>query len=497
MAKKDKSTKDQPKAASRPPVVAVLGHVDHGKTTLLDTIRKASVAQREHGGITQHIGAYQVELQIDKKPRRITFIDTPGHEAFIKMRSRGATVADIAILVVAADDSVKPQTQESIRQILAAKVPFIVAINKVDLQSANIDKVKQDLAKNGVQVEGFGGQIPFQAISAKKNTGIDKLIETILLMSDMQGIPDEASANLEAVVIETKVDKGKGMVASAIVKKGTLTPNRSLYEGSKQVAKVRAMFDEVGQRISQAGPSKPVEILGFTKLPDVGTVLTDVPFARETEAKPAVKLPDIAAMPDFLSPIKASDSQFLNVVLKADTSGSIEAILGALDEKIHPVMTGLGPISEADILYAKSANAFVIGFNIKHSSEIDKFAVAEKVVVRSYTIIYELLEELEEVASGIVPTLIEERELGKGSIIAEFPFNGLRVAGTKIVTGRLAKGDSVRILHGDTEVAVAKIKSMRQRKDEVNKAETGAECGIIFDKEVDFSLGDDIIAFTK
>ncbi len=512
-------------APSRPPIVAVLGHVDHGKTTLLDTIRKSNVAAREHGGITQHIGAYQVtvsepssrstkgsrgispdhkeilrQAQDDRmQGHTITFIDTPGHEAFAKMRSRGAQVADIALLVVAADDSVMPQTKESIEQIQASGASMIVVMNKIDLPTAIPDKVKSDLAKNGVQVEGFGGDIPVALVSAKTGKGVPELLDLISLVAQMKGLDNEPAAPLEAVVIETRLDKGKGMVATVVVKKGTLKFGTLLFEGAKQVARVRAMFDEYGKGVAEAGPARPVEILGFTILPTVGSVLrTDEYLEPVTlEQKTAEQVVPLSAdnLPDWLKPVSEQEGQKLNIILKADTAGSMEAILAALNKKIKVVYAGVGDIGDADVLMAKSSSAFIVGFNVKCPGSVEKLAQAEKVVFRTYTIIYELLDELTEVVSGMKEVLAAERELGIGTIIAEFPFEKTRIAGTRVTMGRLARGDTVKIMRGDTNVEVdrAKIKSIRKGKEDVTKVEEGVECGILFDKKVDFALQDAII----
>ncbi len=472
---------------SRPPIVAVLGHVDHGKTTLLDTIRKSSVAAHEHGGITQHIGAYQAH--------NITFIDTPGHEAFAKMRSRGAAVADIALLVVAADDSVMPQTKESIEQIKASGASMIVVMNKIDLPTAIPDKVKSDLAKNGVQVEGFGGDIPVALVSAKTGKGVPELLDLISLVAQMKGLDNAPEAPLEAVVIETRVDKGKGLVATVVVKKGILTFGTLLFEGSKQVARVRAMFDENGKGVREAGPSRPVEILGFTSLPSVGAILRTDEYVEP--AKEKIVSPYTAEnLPDWLKPVAEQEGAKLNIILKADTAGSMEAILAALDKKIKVVHAGVGDISDADVLMAKPSKAFIVGFNVKCPASVEKLAQTEKVVFRTYTIIYELLDELSEVVSGMKEVLTRERELGMGTIIAEFPFEKSRIAGTRVTQGRLARGDTVKIMRGEEEVGRAKIKSIRKGKEDVTKVETGTECGLLFDKKVDFALQDAIIAVT-
>ena len=504
--------------ASRPPVIAVLGHVDHGKTTLLDTIRKANVVSREHGGITQHIGAYQITVKIplsrvtkgsreipngslDKtrddfsQERKITFIDTPGHEAFAKIRSRGASVADIAILVVAADDSVKPQTIESIKQIKDAGTPMVVVINKIDVQGAMVDKVKSDLGKVGVQLEGFGGDVPFQAVSATKGTGIPELLELLLLVSDMKGLTGDPKAPLSAVVIETRLDKSVGLVATVVVKEGTLTRNMTLYEFDEVVAKVRALLDETGKQMMEVGPGTPCEIMGFTKLPIVGSIITNIKGLIPRKVVDRVEQPSNAV--DFLATMLESDKKKLKLSIKADVSGSLEAILEALpSEKVEIVRTGLGDITEADILEAKATGSIMIGFNVKANAAIEKLARIEKVIYRTYSIIYELLDEMNDVVEGMAEVLSLERELGKGTIIAEFPFDKDRIAGTKISAGRLARGDSVRIMRKDEEIARVRIKSLHRGKDDITKVEAGGECGVLFDKKVDFMLQDDIIPYT-
>lgn len=496
MVKQKTNLSTPPPGETRPPIVAVLGHVDHGKTSLLDSIRKSQVAAREHGGITQHIGAYQIALPPSKgqKESAITFIDTPGHEAFAAMRSRGATAADIAILVVAADDSVKPQTIESIAQIKAAGIPMIVAMNKMDLEAANPDKVKKDLAKNGIQVEGFGGDIPLVPVSAKTGKGIKELLEMIVLVAEMKGLPGNSNAELAGHVIETRVDKGKGMVATLIIKQGTLSYGMPLYEGDTNIVKVRAMFDEYGKPVKFALPSRPVEVLGFTKLPEVGTVLSGAPHTR-----PVASVPDSSGepeLPDFLKPM-GEEVRKLNVVIKADTAGSLEAILAAFSDRIDVIGKGIGDITEADILLAKSAQAFVVGFNVGYKPQVEKLAQTEKVVFRTYRIIYELLDELSEVVSGMKEVLAVERELGRATILAEFPFDNQRVAGVKVDSGRLVRSDQVKLVRDEKEIGRAKIKTIRQGKAEVSKVEAGTECGILFDRKVDFQLNDAIIPVTS
>lgn len=479
----------------RPPIVAVLGHVDHGKTSLLDVIRQTNVVSREHGGITQHIGAYQIA--IDGKP--ITFIDTPGHEAFAKMRSRGASVADIVLLVVAADDSVKPQTKESIDQIKSAGVYMIVVVNKIDLPTANLDKVKQDLARSGVQVEGYGGDVPIVAVSAKAKTGIKELLDLILLVSQMKELKSDPNAPFEGTVIETRVDKGKGLVATIIVKSGSLQFGASLYEGNKLIGKIRAMFDEYGKPVKDATASRPVEILGFTLLPQVGAVLyseakIDVQFVKQPV--PPTAGFENGELPDWLKPVVEQEKEKLNIVLKADTAGSLEAIMVAFSDRIKIIEHSVGDISEADILLARGSSAFVIGFNVKCPPSVAKLAQMEKVVFRTYTIIYELLDEMADVVAGMKEVLTQERELGTGIIIAEFPFEKTRIAGVRITSGRLARGDSIKIMREEVEFGRAKIKSIRKGREETTKMEKGTECGVLLDREVAFAINDAIIAVT-
>ncbi len=334
-----KDKKIVPVVATRPPVVAVLGHVDHGKTTLLDTIRKANVASHEHGGITQHIGAYQIEYKTKtKESRKITFIDTPGHEAFSKIRSRGATAADIAILVVGANDSVKPQTIESIAQIKAAGIPMIVAINKIDLPGVIVDKVKSDLAKHEVQVEGFGGDVPCVLVSAKVGTGVEDLLELILLVADMKELAGSSDGVAQGVVIEAKVDKFRGQVATLLVKSGTLKPTDPLFEGEKPLGKVRALLDEKGAKVTEAGPGKPVEVLGFSTLPSIGEIISSAPIhVEKTVTKEEVKSDNVA---DFLAAMTLADKKRLKLYMKADTSGSLEAVLEALPKGDVDVVQG-------------------------------------------------------------------------------------------------------------------------------------------------------------
>lgn len=447
----------------RSPVVVVMGHVDHGKTSLLDVIRKTDVAAKEYGGITQSIGAYQAS--------GITFIDTPGHEAFGKMRSRGANVADIAILVVAANDSVMPQTVESIKIIQEAKIPFIVAINKTDLPEANTEKVLQDLLRHNVQVEKFGGAVPFIEISAKQNKGIKELLDLINLMWEMNEKKEETK-DLKAIIIESKMDKNKGPVATAIVKSGELTVGQKIFIGDKE-HKIRMLFDYNEKQIPAAGLGMPVLILGLIEVPEVGAEITSAP----TQLRQG-----------YVGQRKSGDN-LLNLILRADTAGSVEAIVPKLPENINILDSGTGEITEKDIFHAKTTGSIVIGFNIKVRPPVLDLAKTEKVILRTYKIIYELLDELKDAADGALEKLITEEVLGIGKIVAEFPFEKLRVCGVKVMDGRLARGDRVRI--GEIH---SKIKDIRIGKEQANKVEAGKECGVFLDPQIDFKLGDDIIA---
>lgn len=493
----------------RPPVVVILGHVDHGKTTLLDAIRQTDVAAKEYGGITQSIGAYQVSLSpedenssraneesrgIPRKtrdeyaPRVLTFIDTPGHEAFTNMRSRGASVADIAVLVVAANDSVMPQTIESIKIIKAANIPYIVAINKIDLPEANVDKVIQDLLRHEVMLENYGGDIPFVKISAKKNQGIKELLELIILLAQIKEISGDPQALLEATVIESRLDKNRGPLASAIVRNGRLAVGEEIFVDNTS-AKIRALIDYQGQQIREANPGMPVEILGLPTVPPVGSAIT-------TQESATKALPEASVT----APRQDQNLKDFPLILKADTLGSLEAILAQIPANVTLVQSSVGEITEADILLAKSTSAVILGFNVKTPPSAAKLAENEKVLVKTYKIIYELLDELKDAAAGLLEPTEKEEVLGAGKIIAEFPFDKMRIAGTKVLDGRLARGDTIRVIRKQSAeseeiIGTSKIKSLRIAKEEVNKVEKPKECGLLLDPQVDFNIGDDIISY--
>ncbi len=477
--------------STRAPVVVVMGHVDHGKTTLLDFIRQAKVAEKEHGGITQHIGAYQIE----KNGQKITFIDTPGHEAFSAMRARGANVGDIAVLVIAADDGVKPQTKESINHIKASEIPMIVAINKTDLPGANLDRVKKGLAENNVLVEGYGGDVVAVPISAKTGAGVDELLEMINLVADLSELKDESKEPFEGVVIESSLDKFRGPVATILIKKGGLKIGDMIKSNSSR-GKVKALISDSGSQIKEAGVSTPVEVLGFEKVPGIGEIVED---SQKISAQPDSTQEKIVRKNPFEN--LGSQASEINLILKADVAGSLEAITAAVEglgdekHKVNIVSKETGEVTESDILLATSTKAIIICFNAKITKAAEKLAEEEKVMIRSFNIIYELLDELKEGLEMLAESK-REKVLGKGQIIATFDTSYGRVAGTKVTEGRLAKGDRIRIVRGDEEVGTTRIKTIRQRQDEVNLAKEGSEFGILLDGQLDFNEKDQLVAFS-
>lgn len=475
---------------TRPPIVTILGHVDHGKTTLLDFIRKSSIAAKEHGGITQHIGAYQITTN----SKLITFIDTPGHAAFEKMRGRGAKVADIAVLVVAADDGIMPQTIEAIKHITDAKVPLIVAVNKVDLPGINLkvqlEKIKKQLSDREVKLEEYGGDVPLIPLSAKTGEGVDKLLETILLIAELneiKGDPDQAPAG---VVIEANLDKFKGSVATILIRNGTLKKGMEIVLGGVK-SKIRGMFDFSGKSIDLAGPSTPVEVLGLEAVPQVGAVLGHLAEVKQAE--------EVQSLVDKL---KQGESKILKVIIKADKQGSLEAIQASMEKfngetkVVDFIATATGDIGEENIKMAAAVGAIVIGFHVKVSPGAFKLAENEHVLIRTYNIIYELLEDVEEVVNTLLEVGQLEEVLGKANIIAEFPYGkSERVAGCRMVEGVIAKGQRIRVVREGNLVGETKLKSLRKVKEEVNKVEKGNDCGMLFDPSVDFQTGDTVESF--
>lgn len=480
--KQDKAKEKIPakivKALSRPPVVVVLGHVDHGKTTLLDYIRKTNLATKEIGQITQHIGAYQAMVGEE----RITFIDTPGHEAFEKMRSRGAKVADVAVLVVAADDGVMPQTKEAIQHIKSAKIPFVVALNKSDLPGVDLEKVKKRLLKENVLLEGYGGEVVALPISAKTGEGIKDLLEMIILIAEMTDLEGDPQGPLQAVVVESRLDAHRGPVASVLIKNGTLRVGDDVFTGEIK-GHIRAMTNDQGVKLLKLGPGESAEIAGLETVPAVGEILS---LGRPSKSMQKVTAPTI-----FL---KKEEETKLNIILKTDVLGTLEAIINGLKSlPIKIIDSGTGDVSEGDIMLAKTTRALIVGFNVKASASAVKLAKTEKIIIKTYQIIYKLIEEIKEVIENLLRP-VEEEIFGKAEIIAEFAVKQGKIAGVKVIQGRLAVGDQVTVLRNNNEISKTRIKSLKQQQAAVSKIELGKEGGALFEPALDFKIGDIVIS---
>jgi len=467
--------KEKKSTLPRPPVVTIMGHIDHGKTTLLDRIRRTNVVAQEFGGITQHIGAYQVEVPLGKEKRKITFIDTPGHEAFVKMRARGAQVTDIVVLVVAADDGVMPQTKEAIEHAKAANVPLIVAINKIDLETANPAQVKEQLVKVGVVPEEFGGDVPVVEISAKEGKGIEDLLEMILLLAELKNLQADFQKPFKGTIIESFLDRRKGPVVTILVQEGTLKVRDEVYwDGKKE--KIRALFDDRGKALKTASPSTPVEVLGFSNIPPVGTIVSGEKREEKKEISAKKK-------------IKREKS--FNLILRADTEGTKETILDSLKdyEKVEVILAGTGDITESDVFLAKTSNAQILGFNIRVPPSVQRLAEAEKVQIKTYKLIYHLLEDLEKGIEEVFK--VKEKEiLGKGEIIAQFQGTKARIAGVKVLFGRFKIGEKIQILREGEVVGETQIATMRHLKEDIKVAKEGEECGMTFSPPLDFRIKD-------
>lgn len=475
----------------RPPIVTILGHVDHGKTSLLDYIRKSRIAAKEHGGITQRIGAYEIATGIKGYPTdKLTFIDTPGHEAFSMLRARGAQVADIAILLIDAKDSLKPQTVESIQHIKSAKIPFIVALNKSDLPEANPEKVKRDLLKYEVITEDKGGKVVALPISAKTGQGIDELLESILLISSDLQLTYEIDQPPFAYIIETKKDK-RGIVASLIIKQGSLKVGDTIYADDQKI-KVRSMLNDLGQPVRQVEPSTPFELLGFESMPEVGAAITATPKVMEHQAIQQQSF-DLSTIKAQLQTVDQPEEKKLAVLVKADAQGSLDAIVQALskNETIDIVLSGVGDIHRSDIFLAKTTKAIAIGFSVHVSPEVEQLAKQEKVIIKTYNIIYELLEELEEVSDLMNEKAATERNLkGEAKILATFIIEGEKAFGAKIVKGKFNLGDGVELYRNNTVVNNSKLVSLRMRAKPVQEIKKDQECGMVFSPPLDIRVGD-------
>jgi len=488
-SKNDKSSKNE----FYPPVVAVLGHVDHGKTTLLDAIRKTNVAAGEHGGITQKIGASEIEILHDGQKRKITFIDTPGHEAFSQMRGRGAQAADIGLLIVSSVDGVMPQTKESIQLLKNSKIPYIAVLTRSDDPSKQVEKTKQQLLKEEVLLEGFGGDIPVIEVSGKTGERVKELLDLILLVYEMKKeanfYPFKKSGALMGIVIESKLDKNSGPRATVVVKNGILKVKTEIFAGDIR-GKVRGLISDTGKNLQEVSVGEAVEVLGFEKVPSVGSVVTDTPKVMEAfaykEEVPVNKLPD--------SPFEVEDQNVLSIVLCADSAGSLEAIINAVPKgNLQFVIQKTGDIDVSDVLFAKSTGSIVLGFNIKIKPEIAKLAKTEKVLVKNYTIIYEMIDEISDFVQGKLESLQEEI-LGIAKVLASFPYEKTKVMGIKVTEGRIAKGDKLRLMRDDQVLGESRVTSIRQGKEQSSKIEAGQEGGIIISPFLDFVIGDVLIS---
>jgi len=490
----------------RPPVVTIMGHVNHGKTRLLDTIRQTNVMASEAGGITQHIGAYQVEVNGQK----ITFLDTPGHEAFTAIRARGAQVTDIAILVVAADDGVMPQTLEAIDHARAAGVPIVVAINKIDKPDANPELTKQQLADAGLLIEEWGGDTVCVLISAKEKNGISELLENLLVVAEMENLRANPSQPAAGVVIEAGLDKTKGPLATVLVHNGTLRLGDTVISGTTW-GRIKAMFNDVGKRLRKAEPSTPVELLGLNSVPQVGDTLTAVAGERQARAliqkrqlETEPSLPKSVRLDNLFNQISAGKVKELNVILKVDVQGSIEPIRSSLEQlgteqvKLRVIHSGSGNITESDVMLAIASKGLVIGFNVSSEPGARRLADVEDVDIRYYDVIYNLTDDVDKALKGMLePTYVDVID-GHAEVRAVFPGRGkIKIAGAYVTEGKISRGASVRVRRGEQVVFESTVSSLRRFKDDVKEVVTGYECGVGIDDFNEFQVGDVLEFFRK
>ena len=496
---------DESLMEKRPPVVCVMGHVDHGKTSLLDAIREANVTSREAGGITQHIGAYTVEVNGEQ----ITFLDTPGHEAFTSMRMRGAKSTDIAILVVAADDGVMPQTVEAINHAKAAGIQIIVAVNKIDKPSANVERVKQELTEHELVAEDWGGNTIFVPVSAHTKEGINQLLEMVLLTAEMCELKANPNRKARGIVIEAQLDKGKGPVATILVQKGTLRVGDIVAIGSAY-GKVRAMMDDKGRRVKEATPSTPVEILGLNEVPNAGEIV--MACENEKEARNISEafiaqgkerlIADTKAklsLDGLFSQIQAGNIKELNLIVKADVQGSVEAVKQSLlklsneEVAIRIIHSGVGAVNESDVTLASASNAIIIGFNIRPDNQAKEMADREKVDVRLYRVIYNAIEDVEAAMKGLLDPVFVEKVIGHAEVRQVFKASGLgMIAGSYVLDGKIVRGCKARISREGEQIFEGELASLKRFKDDVKEVATGYECGLVFEKFNDLQEFDQI-----
>jgi len=491
----------------RPPVVTIMGHVDHGKTSILDAIKESKVTSTEAGGITQHIGAYTVEINGEK----ITFLDTPGHEAFTTMRSRGAQITDIVILVVAADDGIMPQTVEAINHCKAADVPIIVAINKIDKPGANIDKVKQELTEYNLLAEDWGGNIITVPVSAHTKEGLDTLLEMILLTAEMEELIADPNRKAKGTVIEAQLDKGRGPVASLLVQNGTLKVGDSIIVGSTY-GRIRAMFDDKGNKISAAGPSIPVEILGLSEVPDAGdrfNVVKDEKTARNMAETRKIKLREErivstnrVSLEDLYSQIQEGKVKELDVIVKADVQGSVEAVRQSLEKlsndsvKVRVIHGAVGAITETDVTLATASNAIIIGFNVRPSSAASALAEKDGVNIRSYRVIYDAIDDVKSAMVGMLDPEYKEVILGTAEVRATYKISNIgTIAGCYVLNGKITRNSSIRVVRDGIVIFESGISSLKRFKDDAKEVAAGYECGITIEKFNDVKEGDQFEAY--
>jgi len=474
----------------RPPIVTILGHVDHGKTTLLDFIRKSSITTKEFGGITQKIGAYEVETNIKGySTNKITFIDTPGHEAFSQMRSRGASVADIAILLIDGKDGIMPQTVESISHIKNAKIPFIVAINKIDLEDTDPEKIKNTLLKHDVQVEGKGGNVPIALISGKTGEGINDLLETILYIASDNKLSFDPNKTPQAYIIETKKDR-RGIVLSMVIKQGMIKKGMILY-GNGHKGKVRSLINDRGIQLEEVLPSTPFELLGFETMLEVGTMISTTSEIIDKKTEDSTSAAAAFSIDSILE-VKKEEKK-LSLVIKTDSQGSLEAIHAALikNPNVEIILESVGEIHKSDVFLAKTSKAIIIGFNVKVDPETKMLSKQEKVVIKTYNIIYELLDELNEVADLLQEKEQQEKSLkGEAKILASFTIEGEKVFGVKMIKGKIAVGDELELHRNDNLIAKTKLVSLQVRAKKVQEVKKDQEAGMVFSPPLDIRVGD-------
>ena len=501
--KRKEIEEDASKLKPRAPVVTVMGHVDHGKTSILDAIRKTNVTEKEAGGITQHIGAYQVEIE----GKMITFVDTPGHEAFTAMRARGARATDIAVLVVAADDGVMPQTLEAIDHAKAADVPIIVAINKIDLPDANPDRAKQQLSERDVIIEEWGGDVIAVPVSAKTGAGLKDLLEHILLVAEVSELKADPDRPAEGSIIESELDPSRGPMATIIVRTGTLKIGDTVIAGHTW-GRVKAMFDEKGQRLKTAGPATPVKIMGLSEVPHAGDTITavkdertarEVMEARERERTAAAQ--HTTTLEAFSDDISAGRAKELGIVIKADVQGSLEAVQQALEglssdrARVKVLHTATGKISESDVMLARASEGIVVGFNVRSEPGAVRISKAESVDIRHYDIIYKLTEDIENALKGIMEPIIEEVVDGHAEVRAIFRVRGSRIAGCMVTDGIVRRNSQARVKRGEEVLRESRVSSLRRFKDDAREVQAGVECGIGVEGFGEFQEGDVIEAF--